>query len=56
MRVFVGVIQGQDVYLDSDLNSDAIALITHQQDELERIKGVDADIAETMQRLIDRDN
>ena len=54
MMRFMGRFEGVDIYLDSEKDRDAIALIRHQQDELERLK-FELTIEGTMQRLLDRD-
>ena len=56
MKKYIGSYQGEDVYLDSETDSAAIELIRFQQDTIEALRGVDADIAETMKRLIDRED
>ena len=52
---YIGQYAGTDIYLDSELHSAVIALIKHQQDELERIKA-ELTIEGTMKRLIDRED
>ena len=37
MKTYIGQYQGTEIYLDPELHSAAIALITHQQDEIERL-------------------
>ena len=55
MKTTVGIYKGMGVYLDSEKDRDAIALIRHQQDELERLKA-ELTIEGTMKRLIDRED
>jgi len=54
VKRLVGTHQGESVYLDDELNKDAIALITHQQDVIEALRGENS-IEAIMQRLIDKD-
>lgn len=56
MKTLVGAYQNEAVYLDSETDRDAIALIRHQQDTIEALRGVDADIAETMKLIRDRED
>ena len=50
MKTTVGIYKGMGVYLDSEKDRDAIALIRFQQDEIERLKA-ELTISGTMKRL-----
>jgi len=54
-KVFIGAYKGSDIYLDDKEDKAAIALITHQQDEIERLTRVDPELKATMGRIIERE-
>ena len=58
MNQHIGQYAGIPITLDMDLevNRAIHGLITSQQDTIEALRGVDDDIAETMKRLIDRED
>jgi len=55
--IHIGTYAGIEITLeDNELNRSIRDLIASQQDTIEALRGTDADIAETMQRLLDRED